>query len=143
MKHDKAGIAPGRFTSCFGVEASPFAFDENPCLWCKSAGIRYSGTPPTPPKISCQKPESLGSTWDIENGREKTTGTADFFLATAAAALLLEGTGFCELPGAAGVRMIGTERILELFRGRAGGGTSFIALALNFQSASQRQIGTA
>jgi hypothetical protein len=57
---------------------------------------------PHAPKIPCQRPELLDSTWDIGNGREKTTGAADFFLATAAAALLLEGTGFCELSGAAG-----------------------------------------
>jgi hypothetical protein len=104
--------------------------------------VSITAAPPAP-KIPCQRPELLGSTWDIENGREKTTSTADLFLATAAAALLLEGTGFCELPGAAGVRMIWTERVLELFRSRAGGGTSFIALALNLQSASHRQIGTA
>jgi hypothetical protein len=32
VKHDKAAIAPGRLTSCFGVEASSFAFGENPYL---------------------------------------------------------------------------------------------------------------
>src|ERR1019366_8392081 len=61
-------------------------------------------TPPMPPRFRARGPELLDSAWDIENGREKTTGAADFFLATAAVALLLEGTGFCELPGAAGVR---------------------------------------
>ena len=63
--------------------------------------------PPNAPQIPCQRPELLGSTWDIENGREKTTGAADFFLATAAAALLLHCTGFCQLSSAVGVGMIG------------------------------------
>jgi hypothetical protein len=120
-----------------------FRIRRDPLLTYRANPLVFVTAAPHAPKIPWQRPELLGSTWDIENGREKTTSTADLFLATAAAALLLEGAGFCELPGAAGVKMIGTERVLELFRSRAGGGTSFIALALNLQSASQRQIGTA
>ena len=47
----------------------------------------------------------------------------------------LSGLGFqlCELSGVAGVRIIESERVSELFRSRTSSGTNFIVLALGLK----------
>jgi hypothetical protein len=67
VKHDKAGIAPDRFTFCFGVESVPFAFDET--FTYGASRLVFVTAGPHTTKISCQRPELLGSPWNIKNGR--------------------------------------------------------------------------
>jgi hypothetical protein len=43
MKHDKAGLLRAALRLVSESKRPPFAFDANPCLWCGSACIRYSG----------------------------------------------------------------------------------------------------
>src|SRR5450631_825209 len=80
VKHDKAGDCSGPPYVLFRSRKRPLRIRREPLLMVQ---IRWYSLqrPPNAPQIPCQRPELLGSTWDIENGREKTTGAADFFLA--------------------------------------------------------------
>lgn len=71
MKHDKAGLLRAALRLVSESKRPPFAFDANPCLWCGSACIRYSGNSSNAPKIPCQRPELPDSTWDKRKPKGK------------------------------------------------------------------------
>jgi hypothetical protein len=73
----------------------------------------------------------------------KDDGRRRFFLATAAAALLLGGTGFCELSGAAGIRVIRAQGTLKVFDGGPGGGSGFIGLTLGHEDTGEEELSAA
>ena len=55
----------------------------------------------------------------------------------------MEGTGVCELPGAAGVRMIGPQSALKVFDGGPGGGSGFIGLTLGHEDTGEKEMSAA
>ena len=74
-----------------------------------------------------------GSVSVIAKGRQKTTTDVE---KGAGSRLLRPTIGLGELPGSAGLGMIGASGVLEVFDSRAKDGAGFVALALSLEGAT-------